>query len=419
MNRKFQRLAWLWLIACLLLGQSLDARRILPDRYAESITEVVGGKVVTTLSVTTDGGLREVLQTEWTPASGVTVTHINGNEESITTTPDYGALSLTSSSSKGWTRSTGINALGLASSVSLSGAAHPSTSLTPTWRSDGSLASVSLQRDGDTHTADFHPDGTLASLTAPGQGNILGGHSISGGVETLTVNGTTTVTSLDGTQKSTGGPNAIGQDESLTAFGGTYTRTVTPATGAATQTFYNAATVPTAKTYADESGESYGYSGERLHSISLARGGALTLEYSDDGAKDLLAATWPELDSGPLTSPAITHGYSYNRSGDLSSLSDDSGTRSLSYQSGRHAGTSYTAGLLQGYAVLPQHDSLGRRTGTLLDRQELTRLDGGRISGFPRIASSDGRLLVVWTGSRRSPDSPNRTELHAAIRHFP
>lgn len=56
--------------------------------------------------------------------------------------------------------------------------------------------------------------------------------------------------------------------------------------------------------------------------------------------------------------------------------------------------------------------------GTLLDRRALTRLDGGRISGFPQIASRDGQLLVVWTGSRSGPDSPHGTELHAAIHRF-
>jgi len=57
--------------------------------------------------------------------------------------------------------------------------------------------------------------------------------------------------------------------------------------------------------------------------------------------------------------------------------------------------------------------------GSLLDRRELTRLDGGRISGFPRIAFSDGRLLVVWTGSHHSADSPHSTQLQAAIHRFP
>jgi hypothetical protein len=57
--------------------------------------------------------------------------------------------------------------------------------------------------------------------------------------------------------------------------------------------------------------------------------------------------------------------------------------------------------------------------GTLLDRQQLTRLNGGRISGFPRIASSDGDLLVVWTDRRSRSASTQRTELHAAILRFP
>lgn len=49
-------------------------------------------------------------------------------------------------------------------------------------------------------------------------------------------------------------------------------------------------------------------------SISLARGGALALDYSNDGAKDLASATWPAMASGPFTIPGIVHGFGYNRS---------------------------------------------------------------------------------------------------------
>jgi RHS repeat-associated protein len=383
------------------------------DRYTESTTEVVAGKIVTILKVTEDSGMREVLRSELTPATGVTVTKINGNEETITTTPNYSAKTITTASSKGWSRTTGVNSLGLATTNTLSGTGIPTISLTPSWRADGSLQNVSLNIGGETHSADFNENGTLATLTAPGRGNILGGHSITNGVELLTVNGKTVERKLDGTEKSTSGGNVIAKSEVLSKSGSGYKETVTPAVGAATETAYNAAFATTAKTYADSTGETLGYIGELLSSITLARGGALTLAYSNDGAKDLTAATWPAIASGPFTIPGIGHGFEYNRSGQIKTHIDPSGTRSLTYFKGRMNGSLYTAGVLKGYQVIPGRDEFGRQTGILLKRDgntihttakalngasdQVTNLASGNITATPQQNAAGNITGYIWS----------------------
>lgn len=394
------------------------------DRYTESSTTVTDGKVVTTLKVTDDpgpgvvNGMREVMESKWTPSSGVTVTKINGNEETITSTPNYTNKTVKVESSKGWERTTGVNELGLATTNTLSGAGIPTTSLTPTWRDDGSLASVSLSIGGETHTANFNPDSTLSSLTAPGRGNILGGHSISNGVESLTVNGITIESSYDGTAKSASGANIIDRDETLVIASGGYKKTVTPTDGASTETAFNAATTPIAKTYADSSSESLGYTGELVSSITLARGGALALDYSNDGAKDLASATWPAVTSGPFTIPSIINGFGYTRSGNIGALSDPSGTRSLSYLNGRLTGTTYTAGLLKGYEIFPARDTVGRHTGTLLKRDgntihttaeapngasdQITNLASGNITATPQRDGAGRITGYLWSDGTNS-----------------
>ncbi len=393
------------------------------DRYTESTTTIDTGKVVTTLKVTEDSGMREVLKTEWAPASGITVTKINGNEETITTTPNYAAKTVTASSDKGWSRTTALNNLGLETTNTLSGTGISTTDLKPVWRADGSLASVELdittgENQKETHTASFNPDGTMASLTAPGRGNIFGGHSISNGVEALTVDGVTTERALDGTSLAVSGANVIGRSENLTTSGGGYKNTTTPAVGAATETTFNAAAAPTAKTYADNSGHSINYAGELPFEITLARGGAITLGYSNNGAKDLTSAVWPAVASGPFTIPSVGVGYGYNRSGNVNALTDPSGTRAINYQNGRTSGTTYTAGFLKGYEIIPGRDAVGRHTGTLIKRNgasihstakalngvsnQITNLASGNITATPQRDGAGRIIGYIWSDGTNS-----------------
>lgn len=374
------------------------------DRYTESVTSVSGGKVVTVLSVTDEpgpgvvNGLREVMRSEWTPSTGVTVTKINGNEETITSTPNRTTKTVTTTSSKGWTRTTALNSLGLPTTNTLSGTGIPTTELTPVWRADGSLASVELEIGGESHTAGFNHDGTLSSLTVPGKGNILGGHNIANGVETLTVNGVTVESQLNGTGTDIIGGNAIGRSETLEPDAGGFKHTVTPDVGGSTDTVLSAGFAPTSKNYADNSGEIYDYESELLKSVTLARGGELEFGYSGDGAVDLTSATWPAVTSGEFSIPGLGHGFSYTRAGQIKTVADPSGSRTLGYEHGRLVSTHYTAGSLRGYEVIRAHDGPGRHTGTTLERDEafvhsVERAPNGASDQITALAS--GTVKVV------------------------
>jgi RHS repeat-associated protein len=388
------------------------------DRYTESTTTVSEGNIVTTLKVTEDSGLREVMESTFNPSSGVTVTKINGNEETITTTPNYNNKTVKTESNKGWERTTAHNNLGLPTTNTLTGTGIPTTNLTPTWRADGSLQGISLTIGGETHTAAFKQDSTLASLTAPGRGNILGGHDISNGVEILTIDGVTVETKLDGTETDISGGDVIGKNDKLTLHGGGFKNTITPEAGASTDTTLSAAGAPLAKTYADNTSENYGYSSELLTSASLARGGSLTLNYSNDGAKDLTAATWPAMTSGPFTIPSVGVGYGYNRSGNINALSDPSGTRAINYHNGRQTGTAYTAGFLKGYEIISGRDTVGRHTGTLIKRygapihttaqapngasDQITNLASGNITATPQRNAAGNITGYIWSDGTNS-----------------
>jgi RHS repeat-associated protein len=336
------------------------------DRYVESTTSVISGKLVTVLKLSEDSGLREILRTEWNPNGNQTVTKINGTEETLTRTPNATAKTISTTSSKGWSKTESYNNLGLTTSSTLTGTGLPTATLTPTWRADGSLSGVTFTAAGDTHSATLNPNGTLATLTAPGRGNILGSHSISSSGETLTVDGITTATKLDGTQTTTSGSDLIGKTDTLATSGSGFKQTTHPATGADTTRDFHASGEATAKNYAVGIGESYTYQSGRLSSISLAGGGSLQFGYSSDGAKDLTSATWPALTSGPFNLPALSQVYGYNRAGRLKSIGDASGARAITYQNGRPAATTYTAGALTGYKLVRGVDTSGRDTGFTL-----------------------------------------------------
>lgn len=378
------------------------------DRFVESVTTVSGGTLVTTLSLTEDTGLREILRTAWTPSGGQTVTTINGSEETITRTPNYTAKTVTTSSTKGWSKTDTFNNLGLTTNSTLSGTGVPSAALTPVWRDDGSLSGVTFTAGGDTHSASFNNDGTLATLTAPGKGNILGGHSVSGGSETLTVDGVTTVTKLDGTETATSGGDVIGKTEVLATNGSGFKQTTTPTVGAATEVTLNAAGAPTAKAYAAGAGESRQYlSGGLLEKISLARGGDLILGYSNDGAKDLVSATWPVVSSGEFGNiPAVTAGYGYDRAGRVDEIGDSSGTRTITWQNGRATGSAYTGGPLSGYQVLTPRNTQGTGTGCTAKRGSVTlhsatRVPNGASGEVSEIISGDVKIVINRNAARQ------------------
>ena len=351
-----------------------------PDRYVQRVITASGGKLVTTLYLTENSGLREILRTEWDPSNNYTTVKINSNEETITREPNYSTKTVITSSSKGWSKTETFNALGLTETSKVSGTGIPTADLNPTWRADGSLASVSLTINGQSHSAGFNSNGTLATLNFPGRGNILApnGHTVSGGVESMTVDGVTNTRRLDGTGHATSGGDVIGKSETLSLNGGGFKNTIHPAIGGNstamdTSISFNAAGAPTAKNYPDASGEIYThYAGGLLHTVSLARGGSLEFGYSpDDCAKDLTSAVWPAVTSGDpvvFTIPGVAQSYGYDRAGRLETIGDSSGSRGITYQNGRLKQTTWTSGALSGYKVIRELDGSGRDTGFQLWR---------------------------------------------------
>lgn len=377
------------------------------DRYVEILTTVSGSNVVTTLSLTEDSGLREILRTTWTPSGNKTVTKINGNEETITRTPNYGAKTIKIESTKGWEKNESFNNLGLTTSSALSGTGIPAAALTPTWRDDGSLSELTFTTGGDTHSATFNNNGTLATLNAPGKGNILGGHSISGGVETLTVDEVTTKRALDGTFMESGGGDVIGRTEQLAISGGGFKHTTTPAVGSATETTLNAAGAPIGKNYAAGVGEIRKFlPGGLLEEVTLARGGEIEFGYSNDGAKDLTSATWPTVSSGGFTHPAATQRYRYDRAGRMKEISDSSGVRAIAYQNGRLKQTVWNSGALAGYKVVKSFASSGFDGGFTLYRggtaiHAVGKTPNGTSGEVSHVTASGFNAAIGRDGARR------------------
>jgi RHS repeat-associated protein len=383
------------------------------DRYVESTTTVSGTKLVTTLKLTEDSGLREILSTEWNPDGNETVTKINrigtssNYEEKITHTPNYTTKTIKTESTKGWIKNESFNNLGLTTSSVLSGAGVPSATLTPVWRADGSLSEVTFTAGGDTHSATFKNNGTLDTLTAPGKGNILGGHTISGGVETLTVDGTTIAQTLDGTQTTTSGGDTIGKTETLAVNGSGFKETIHPATGSDTTLDYQSAGAPTSKNYAAGTGETYGYQDGLLHTVSLARGGDLTYGYSDDGAKDLTSAAWPQVTSGAFTIPSVVQTYGHDRAGRVDEIGDASGARTITWQNGRATGSACTAGPLAGYEVLNSRNAQGTGTGFTAKRggvtlHSATQVPNGISGEISEITSGNVKIVIIRNAARQA-----------------
>jgi len=369
------------------------------DRYVESVTTIDTGKIITAVSRNEDTGLREILHVETYPATNTTVTTTDAGEETLTTTTNYTSRTVTTVSSKDWTGTESFNQLGLKDGSNLSGSGLAATELGSAWRADGSLASVSMTIGGVAHSATFNKNGTLATLTAPGKGDILGTHSVDGSKETLTLNGITTEQSLDGTTLGIHGADVMEQDRSTAIADGGFAEAITPTTGSATIRNYNAAGAKTTHQYAagPEIASSW-LPGGLLDTQSLARGGNISCNYSDDGARDLLGITWPAVSSTGLGEfYATTANFAYCKEGQVKTIIDPSGSRSLAYENGRLSCTNYTAGPLNSYQIVRHHDNAGR-----LDLITLKR-DGQPIHVISFGHTGDGdEISNVYSGSNFS-----------------
>lgn len=156
-----------------------------------------------------------------------------------------------------------------------------------------------------------------------------------------------------------------GRLDTLTTWQGFDAATGTPLSGeAVTQWVYNPAGLLQEKRYAVTSptdfspGTAYSYTAAgRLLTRAFARGVSSRFQYNGEG---LLWKT-DHGDDGSFEETTL-----YDPAGRPETVTDDSGTRSLSYQYGQLADETYTAGTLDGYKIDRSFDPIGRIQGTAL-----------------------------------------------------
>ena len=384
------------------------------DRFVLSITTIVDGNLQTCVSKTGDSGLREVIKTITNHTTGGATIILNpftngGGEETLTRTPNYTNKTVTTLSSKGWSNTVAVNNLGLLTSTTKSGPGVRTTTLSPVWRNDGSLATVTLNEAGAITEAGFGSNGLLTSFSDPDHGSVEVSHGFSGGKESLTINGVNLTASIDGTQSSNSGGDKVAQAREITLDGGGFKQTIAPTiAGSPTILRYNAAGVETAHEYAEGGTTSSYYHGGLLESTALQRGTTpRSYTYSDDGAKDLVAVNHPSVSSGggddtypAITFPAVTEGYSQDLGGQINGITDNSGTRGLSHANGRLVENKWTSGALTGYRVVTSYDVAGRETGFSLYDPKNTLIHSAGYTFTGENTESD-EVAAVTSGDKK------------------
>lgn len=335
------------------------------DRYTEAVTDVSNDKVRTRTTLHGDTSSRELKKVEVIPETAVTSTTLNGNEETLDSTPDFTAKTLSVHSSRGWTRNSGYNSSGQLTGMTASGAGIPSMALTPTWRADGTLDALSSEVGSQQISASYQQNGLLSGFAISGRGNAFGGHEFVNGQEQLGIDGVTYKRDLDGTGYSVTGAGRYSESRSLRLSGGGYAEGIVPAVGASTVRRYNAAGAQVLLDYAAGSDVAYAWlDGGLLNAVSRARGGNVVMGYTLNGARDLNSVTYPSASSGEAFSyPAMSESYGVDGLGRPTTISDSSGTRNLAFAQGRLLSSSYASGPLSGYRVVDTRDIGGRRNG--------------------------------------------------------
>lgn len=402
---------------------SLDAG----DRYVTATTTIVIGENLIHTVLTRTGDAVPLLVRDYNPANGDTTTVLNGGEETIVENPNFGAKTVKierlRSGSAVQTTDLTLNHLGQVDKTIIGGTGLAPATIGPTFRDDGSLASLTLATGAAAASVDFAQDGTLAGFTDPLLGTLPVTHGFSNSTETLTANGATATSSLDGAAATLTGAGVIPRATATGIAGGNFKRTITPAAGSPTSRIYNPAGAETLHDYAAgaDTGASW-YPGGLPATVSLARGGALDFGYTDDGARDLKTITWPTaLSAGfpdiPSYGGAI--GLIYDNAGRIDRITDESGARDLAYETSRLAATDWTSGELVDYKVARTHDSYGRADTVTIYRNGASihsftygyTGNGDEISGLTSgafSASYDRNTARQITGIDRGPVTQTR-----------
>jgi RHS repeat-associated protein len=305
------------------------------------------------------------------------------------------------------TKNITLNHLGQADQTTVSGAGTPTTTLNPTFRDDGSVEAFAVTIGGAMASATFAQNGMLTGFTHPLLGTLPVSHDFDNGSENLTIDGTSLSESLDGTASWLTGAGVMARSRATEIVAGNFEHTITPATGSPTTLVSNAAGAKVLHQYAAGANPSTSWlSGGLLDSVSLGRGGALIFGYSDDGAKDLVSITWPQVSSASFPNETFYGGTigltERDDAGNITRLVDPSGERDMDYEKNRLTTTDWLSGELDAYKVVREPDDQGRpdkvtlyRNGTVIhgiDREFTglsNEISGMTTEGFDAIVTRD------------------------------
>lgn len=346
------------------------------DEVTTTTTTYADSKATT---ITTSGygtNAHEVSKTITTIASGATTVTRNGNNALATTiTPDIATKKVTVSGADG----SAIYEYDNNGQPKIYTVKDPSgaTALKTTSYDHDKFGRLTQTTTGNAaggnFSTTFNPDSTVASGTASGTGATSQSFSVAYSNPNgnrrmeLTSNGKTQAVEF----------NAGGDLVKRSGFGtfdmeltpvrganGTTTTLTTTASGAATIFSANAAGVTTGKTFAgNTAGPSTSYSSGGLPtSITTPAGANATYGYGSSGVERGLVKT--------ITYPASTNtanvALDYDEQGRVKTITDASGTRTLTYEKDQLDKETYTAGPLSGLVVERSLDTRERRNGLTL-----------------------------------------------------
>ena len=353
------------------------------DRHVTVIPAISGGVIRTEVF-----GSGEPLPLETTtldPATGIVIREGNGGESTLITTPDWANLSASTVSGDLWATSVQFNSLGQAVSGTFDGVGVTQTNFSKDLRKDGSPTQLTVSSSGENHGLSFDANGFVTGVTDPTAGYRQVAHGIANGSESITVDGATATRTLDGSNRSVTGTNVFANTVTTASGAGGLITTIAPAEGAATTITTNAAGVTTKHGYADgHAPEPTWEAGGLPSSIPLGRGGVITFQWTNDGARDFAGMTWPDFGGGGSGACAVTIGRDV--AGRVTSIVDPIGTRALEWSHDRNIRETWA----DGREILRPLDAKGRSAST-------TVTDGTSMVVVPAYTAGETRELASLT----------------------
>ncbi len=352
----------------------IDAVAGQEDEVVSTTTTYASGQATTITQVGHGGSIQEVSRSITTIASGATTVTRNGNDNLATTiTPDisnkkvtvsgadgsvvyeydhngqpdaytvkdatgttlktadydhdkFGRLTATTGTAAEATFSTTFNADGTFAAATTTATGLPSQSLSVAYSNPGGNRRIELTNNGKTQAVEFSAKGDLIERSGFGTFDMELTHDL-------------------GTE-------------------GTTTTLTTPTSGATTTFSLNAAGVTTGKTFTEANpGPSMGYSSGGLPtSLTTPEGANATYGYGTNGVERGLVKTI----TYPVNTNTANVALDYDEQGRVTSITDASGTRTLTYDKGQLDTETYTAGPLSGLVIDRSLDTRERRNGLTL-----------------------------------------------------